>query len=251
VDGVMGTPDIVEELFIVNGLVKSRGGPGFLDEKVVLGCMNRGGLAGASFEMDDRFTSFTAERIHKLRLDGAKTMFRLEETEESSLRTIESNAQAITHLNRYGIPVFVEPLPVKKEDGKYKVQKKADPLIRTIGVASALGDSSMNLWLKIPYCEGYETVARATTLPLLMLGGESSGDPSRVLEEFTKGMRAGKNVRGALVGRNVTFPGDDDPRAVASAIHGIVQKGFTVAEALEHLSAVRGKEMNALSRYFG
>jgi DhnA family fructose-bisphosphate aldolase class Ia len=250
VDGIMGTTDIIEELFIVNHLVKQKGGPDFLSKKVMVGCMNRGGLSGATFEMDDRLTSFTAERIHHLELDAAKTMFRLEDTEEQSLQTIEYNVQAINQLNQYGIPVFVEPLPVKKEDGKYKVQKKAEPLIKTIGVASALGNSSMNLWLKIPYCEGYDRVVRATTLPLLMLGGESSGDPTGIIQDFANGMTAGKNVRGALVGRNVTFPGNDDPRAVASAIHGVVHKGWRAAQAVEHLLQVRGQEMNALCQYF-
>ncbi|MEW5979084.1 MAG: aldolase [Acidobacteriota bacterium] len=251
VDGIMGTTDIIEELLIVNYLLKQKGGAGFLDNKVILGCMNRGGLAGTSFEMDDRFTSFTAERIHKMRLDGAKTMVRIEDSEEYSLRTIEYNVQAINQLNHFGIPAFVEPLPAKKEDGKYKVQKKADALIKIMGVASALGDSSTGLWLKIPYCDGYERVARATSLPILMLGGESTGDPTGVIQEFSKGMQAGKNVRGALVGRNVTFPGNDDPRAVAGAIHRIVHEGFTAEQAVDHLMAVRGQEMDALTRYLG
>ena len=249
VDGIMGTTDIIEELFIVNYLVKQNGGPDFLSEKVIVGSMNRGGLAGASFEMDDPLTSFTAERIYRLGLDAAKTMFRVEDTEEQSLRTIQYNVQAINQLNQYGIPIFIEPLPIKKEDGKYKVQKKAEALIRTIGVASALGDSSLNVWLKIPYCEGYEKVVRATTLPLLMLGGESSGDPTGVIQDFANGMKAGGNVRGALVGRNVTFPGDDDPRAVASAVNGVVHKGWSAPEALERLLHIRGQDMNALRQF--
>jgi len=77
-DGMMGTTDIVEDLLIVNYLLKQHGGKSFLDDKVLMGCMNRGGLAEASFEMDDRFTSFTAGSIHALRLDGAKMMFRLD-----------------------------------------------------------------------------------------------------------------------------------------------------------------------------
>ena len=47
VNGVMGTTDIIEDLFIVNYLVKKQVVPSFLDEKVILGSMNRGGLAGA------------------------------------------------------------------------------------------------------------------------------------------------------------------------------------------------------------
>ena len=46
VDGVLGTADIVEDLLLL----------GALEDKVVIGSMNRGGLAGTVFEIDDRFT---------------------------------------------------------------------------------------------------------------------------------------------------------------------------------------------------
>jgi hypothetical protein len=52
VDGVLGTPDLVEDLLLL----------GALDDKVVIGSMNRGGLAGSAFELDDRFTVSTAGR---------------------------------------------------------------------------------------------------------------------------------------------------------------------------------------------
>ena len=39
VDGVLGTPDIIEDLALL----------GLLDDKIVVGSMNRGGLKGASF----------------------------------------------------------------------------------------------------------------------------------------------------------------------------------------------------------
>ena len=94
-DGVMGTTDMIEDLFIVNYLVRQGGGPSFLDEKVILGCMNRGGLAGTTFEMDDRMTSFTAESIARLGLDGAKIMFRLELDNPDSLATIDYCAKAV------------------------------------------------------------------------------------------------------------------------------------------------------------
>ena len=96
----------------------------------------------------------------------------------------------------------------------------------------ALGDSSRYLWLKLPYCESYELVARATTLPILLLGGESAGDPSGFLREVAAGMAAGANVRGALVGRNVLYPGDDDPLAVAEAVGAIIHQGWTVDQAV-------------------
>lgn len=248
-DGVMGPTDIIEDLFIVNYLVKQGGGPGFLDEKVMLGCMNRGGLASVVFEMDDRMTSFTADSIAQLRLDGAKMMFRLDDNDDRSLYTIEYCAQAISEMNTYGLPSFLEPLPVELKDGKYATKKNAEDLAKTAGVAAALGDSSANLWLKLPYCERYEIVSRSVTLPILMLGGESKGDPTPMLAEFAAGMRAGGNIRGALVGRNILYPGNDDPLATAEAVYKIVHQGYTAEQAADYIMANRGKDMDGLTQW--
>src|SRR5207247_5514172 len=65
-DGVVATPDVLEELLILSHLERKRAGEGFLDRRVLVGSMNRGGLAGTAFEMDDAFTSMTAERIAEL-----------------------------------------------------------------------------------------------------------------------------------------------------------------------------------------
>src|SRR5437773_10186161 len=96
-----------------------------------------------------------------------------------------------------------------KNNDSYRVVKTAEALAKIVSVASALGDSSRYLWLKLPYCESYEVVARSTTLPILLLGGESVGDPTAFLQDVAAGMSAGANVRGALVGRNVLYPGGD------------------------------------------
>ena len=248
-DGVMGPTDIIEDLFIVNYLIKQGGGPSFLDDKVILGCMNRGGLANVVFEMDDRMTSFTADSIAQLRLDGAKIMFRLEDNEDRSLSTIEYCAWAINEMNAYGLPTFLEPLPVELKNGKYEVIKTAEALAKTAGVAGALGDSSANLWLKLPYCENYEIVSRSVTEPILMLGGASKGDPTPMLNEFASGMAAGNNIRGALVGRNILYPGAEDPLATAEAVFKIVHQGYTAEQAAEYIMNNRGKDMDGLTKW--
>ena len=251
-DGVMGTPDIIEDLLIVNHLLKEAGGESFLDDKVILGCMNRGGLSGVVFEMDDTFTAFTAESIHALRLDGSKIMFRLELNSPESGKTIKYCADAITECNDYGITTFLEPLVVEKTETGYSNKKVAEDLIKVIGVASALGSTSTKTWLKIPYCENYELVAKATSLPCLMLGGASQDDPTPTISEFAQGIRAGASIRGALVGRNVHHPANgDDPLAIALAISGIVHKGFTAEEAIDYLMEQRGKNIDALTKYLG
>jgi DhnA family fructose-bisphosphate aldolase class Ia len=223
VDGVMATPDIVDDLLIADHLQLEAGEPSFLDGKVLLGCVNRGGLAGAVFELDDRVTAYTVEGLVEANLDGAKIMFRLDPGNPDSLRTMEYTAQVVTACHARHLPVFLEPLPVARVDGAYRVLKTAADLVRVVGVASALGTSSAGLWLKLPYAEGFAAVARATTLPILLLGGEASGDPAVFLGELREAMAAGSNVRGALVGRNVLYPGAGDPREAARAVDRIVR----------------------------
>jgi DhnA family fructose-bisphosphate aldolase class Ia len=129
--------------------------------------------------------------------------------------------------------------------------KTAAALARLAGVASALGDSSRLLWLKLPYCEDFAIVARATTLPILLLGGESAGDASVFLRQLDSAMKAGPNVRGALVGRNVLYPGSEDPRAIAEAAGGVVHAGWTADQASAAMAATRGSDMQLLLNVVG
>jgi DhnA family fructose-bisphosphate aldolase class Ia len=229
VDGVMATMDIIEDLLILHELL---GDHGLLKDKLLIASLNRGGLAGSSWEMNDPVTGASPDTCALWELDGAKILMRLCDDEPDSLKTMVATASAIRETNAFHIPMFLEPLPVAKTDKGYKVIKTAEALAKIVGVASALGDSSRYLWLKLPYCENYEIVARATTLPILLLGGESAGDPTAFLREVSAGMAAGANVRGALVGRNVLYPGDGDPLAVAEAVGGIVHHGWTVEQAM-------------------
>jgi len=242
VDGVMATMDIIEDLLILD----VSGRDGFLKDKLLIASLNRGGLAGSSWEMNDPMTGATPAACANWKLDGAKILMRICDDEPDSLKTMMASAAAITDLNALGVPTFLEPLPVVKSEKGYKVIKNAEALAKIVGVASALGDSSRLLWLKLPYCENYEVVARATTLPILLLGGESAGDPTGYLREVSAGMSAGTNVRGALVGRNVLYPGDDDPLAVAEAVGGIVHHGWQAEQALALAKDVMRKKESEL-----
>jgi DhnA family fructose-bisphosphate aldolase class Ia len=242
IDGFMSTPDLVEDLLILGGLIRERGGQGPLDERLLLGCMNRGGLPGSAWEMDDRFTGFTTRRMLVLGMDGGKFMVRIDPTDRGSLTTIEGCVRAINELAEAGLLSFLEPLPVVRENGAYKVVRTARALIDAVSVASSWGASSLYTWIKLPTCPEFERVVRATTLPIALLGGEAVGDARPVLEDLRRGMAAGANVRGAMIGRNVLYPGADDPRAVAAAVVSIVHEGGGVDEALQAMDAERGKE---------
>lgn len=236
VDGVMATMDILEDLLTIDGLSRESGGAPLLDGKLLIASLNRGGLAGSSWEMEDPITGPSPSACAAWRLDGVKLLLRICDTEPGSLKTMLACAAAITEANSVSLPVFLEPLPAVRTDQGFRVVKTAEALAATAGVASALGDSSRLLWLKLPYCEGYERVARATTLPILLLGGESHGGPLPFLEQIHAALQAGPNVRGALVGRNVLYPGDDDPLAVADAIGHIIHESWSVERAAEALA---------------
>jgi DhnA family fructose-bisphosphate aldolase class Ia len=251
VDGLLTTMDILEDLLIIHDLVKEAGGPPLLDNKVLIASMNRAGWLGGCWELDDPMSGPTAATCKEWGLDGAKILLRVCDEERDSLKTIMETARAITELNATGLPCFLESLPVVKTEKGYAVVKTADELARICGAAAALGDSARYLWLKLPYCEGYERVARATALPILLLGGEPVGDATPFLRELVAGLQAGPNVRGALVGRNALFPGDDDPLAVAEAVGGIIYKGWSVEQAVAAQAEARGMQMDWLSRYFG
>jgi DhnA family fructose-bisphosphate aldolase class Ia len=246
-DGVMGTPDIIEELLIISWLYRQKHGKSFLDDRIMIGTMNRGGLLGTAFEMDDSFTSYNTQKIVEQRLDGGKFMFRLYEEDRDCAKTMQDCSKAIDELNRAGLPAFFEALPVAKEGKGYPIRRDAESFVKMIGIATAMGDSSLNLWIKIPYCERYELVALSTTCPILMLGGPAKGNPIPTLIEFEQGLKAGSNVRGILAGRNIHFPGADDPAAVAQAAHQIVHKGQSVAEVSPLMKERREKNLAALA----
>lgn len=231
-DGVLASTDVMEELLLLNYLERRHGGPGFLDGRVLVGSMNRGGLARSAFEMEDLFTGFTARRLAELRLDGGKMLWRLDPHDPAAGRTMLACAQAINELRAHRLPAFLEPLPVDKRGDRYEVLRDAASLIRQCGIAAGLGESSAHLWLKLPYGERFDSVCGSTTLPILLLGGPAREDPAAAIADFSAGLRASPRVRGAVIGRNLLFPGDRDPFLMSRALTGLVHRGATLNEAL-------------------
>ena len=88
VDGVLASADILEELAFL----------GALNDKLAIGTMNRGGIIGASWELDDRLTSYDAEHIESMGLDGGKTLIRIDYSDPGVARTIETVAALSTKL---------------------------------------------------------------------------------------------------------------------------------------------------------
>ena len=86
----------------------------------------------------------------------------------------------------------------------------------------------------------------ATVLITTGLAMPRTGDPRPFLNELSAAMQTGHNVRGALVGRNVLFPAEEDPLVIAEAAGLIVHKGLSVEDALTTASSLRGRNMDFL-----
>jgi hypothetical protein len=194
VTGVLGTPDILEDLLLLDAL----------DGKVVFGSMNRGGLAGASWTLDDRFTGYDAPSIAASRFEGGKMLLRLDPNDARTAPTLEACAYAISELAERKLVALVEP---------FWSDTSAEGAMKAIGIASALGTTSAYTWLKVPVVEKMKRVLASSTLPMLVLGGAGPA----AFDAWEKALKS-PTVRGLVVGRSLLYPvGDDVAAAVDTA----------------------------------
>ncbi len=213
VDGVLGTPDIVEELL----LLPSSNGGSALDGKVVIGSMNRGGLAGASWEIDDRFTGYDAASIADCGLDGGKMLLRIVDDDPRTAPTLEACAHGVTELAARQLMAMVEPLPYARDSsGQLALLRDTAPNVRAVSVAAGLGVTSAWTWLKLPALAEPEAVLAASTLPALVLGGEPASDPAQDRAAWQRTL-ACPTARGLVVGRALLYPPDNEVRAAVEA----------------------------------
>jgi DhnA family fructose-bisphosphate aldolase class Ia len=211
VDGVLATADILEDLLLL----------GVLENKVVMGSMNRGGLAGATFEMDDRFTGHRAEDIARLRFDAGKLLVRIDYGDPGSLTTLESTARAIDAMAARQLPLFVEPFISRRVDGNVRNDLSAEAVTRSIAISAGLGGTSAYTWLKLPVTDDPDDMAQVletSTLPVVLLGGEVGGDQEGAYERWRKALRL-PTVQGMVVGRSLLYPaGGSVEEAVDTAV---------------------------------
>lgn len=211
VDGVLGTPDILEDLLVL----------GELEDKLAFGSMNRGGLQGASFELDDRFTAYDVPTLLRLGLDGGKMLARIDLADAGTARTLEHCGAAITALAAAGLPAMVEPFMSSRQGDRVVNDLTAAAVARSVGIASALGASSASTWLKLPVVDDMDRVMAATTLPTLLLGGDPSTSPDETYATWAKAL-ALPGVHGLVVGRALLFPLDGDVETAVDAAVALV-----------------------------
>jgi DhnA family fructose-bisphosphate aldolase class Ia len=217
VDGVLATADILDDLMLL----------GALEGKVVFSSMNRGGLAGAQFELDDRMTAGTASATAAARMNGGKMLCRIDLDDSGTVATLEACARAIDELASYGLIAMVEPFMSTRVDGKVRNDLRPDAVIKSVHIGQGLGSTSAYTWMKLPVVDEMDRVMESTTLPTLLLGGDPA-DPDQAIASWEKALGL-PSVRGLIVGRTLLYPADDDVSSAVATAVSMVRAGASVA----------------------
>ena len=215
VDGVLGTAEVLDDLALL----------GLLDDKVVVASMNRGGLRGACFEMDDRYTAIDAASASRIGADMTKTLVRIDLEDDRTAPTLEATARAVTESAAAGLPIMLEPFLSSRVEGKVVNDLSTDAVIHSVAIAAGLGGTSSHSWLKLPVVEDMERVMAATTLPTLLLGGDAGPDPDETFLRWEQAL-ALPGVRGLTVGRTLLYPPDGDVAAAVDTAARMVHPGL-------------------------
>lgn len=203
VTGVLATADILEDLLLL----------GVLDGKSVFGSMNRAGLAGSVFEIDDRFTGYDAETVAAMGFDGGKMLTRIALDDPATPSALENTAHAVDELNDRRLIAMVEPFLSGWHDGRVRNDLSPDAVIKSVTIASGLGRRTAYTWLKLPVVEDMERVLASSTLPAVLLGGEVK-DPGAAFASWGRALKC-PTAQGLTVGRSLLYPSDGD---VAGAV---------------------------------
>jgi DhnA family fructose-bisphosphate aldolase class Ia len=207
VDGVLATADILDDLLLL----------GALEDKVVFSSFNRGGLAGSSFELDDRMTGATAASTAAAKMNGGKMLCRIDLDDPGTVATLAACAQAVDELAANGLIAMLEPFMSSRVDGKVRNDLSADAVIKSVHIGQGLGSTSAYTWMKLPVVDEMDRVMESTTMPTLLLGGDPT-DPDEAFASWEKALSL-PAVRGLIVGRTLLYPPDDDVAgAVATAV---------------------------------
>lgn len=144
--------------------------------------------------------------------------------ESRSLELLSRTADAGT---RYGIPTL----------GVVAVGKQMERTEKFFQLATrVLAENGANI-VKSYYCEGFERVAAACPVPIVIAGGKKLPE----LEALEMAYRAiQEGAHGVDMGRNIFQ--SDCPAGMAQAIGTVVHQGFTPAQAYEVYQSVKHKE---------
>jgi DhnA family fructose-bisphosphate aldolase class Ia len=184
--------------------------------------LNRTGLAGSVFELDDRLVA-SVQRAASDGWTGVKHMTRIDLADPVTASALELLGQVLEEARGAGLEALVEPLVWR--DGR--VSRDPDDIVLAAVVAHDMGAPVVKVPVpSVPSgAERRRAVARIVAsvgVPVLFLGGprgEGGRDP--VLDEVRDVMDGG----GAGMAMGRTIYQDPDPAEMAALVAGLVHGG--------------------------
>lgn len=141
-------------------------------------------------------------------------------------RSLELLARTADAGGRYGIPTL----------GVVAVGKEMERTEKFFLLATrVLAENGANV-VKSYYCEGFERVAAACPVPIVIAGGKKLPE-AEALEMAYRAIRDG--ARGVDMGRNIFQ--SDSPAGMAQAIGKVVHEGYTPGQAYEVYQEVKSR----------
>jgi DhnA family fructose-bisphosphate aldolase class Ia len=209
-DGILASAQPLADL-VAGGAV----GPG---QRTYLS-VNRTGLAGSVFELDDRLVA-PLELATGAGYTGVKLMTRIDLTDPASAGGLELLGQVLAAAGRLGLDALIEPLSWKNGE----IDRSTGGIVYAAVVAHDLGAPL----IKVPVpgdaepgsdrIEAVRRVVDSVGVPVLFLGGPVRADRSVLLAELADAMAGG--AAGVAIGRGVYQ--DPDPAVMAKLVADVV-----------------------------
>jgi DhnA family fructose-bisphosphate aldolase class Ia len=181
--------------------------------------INRTGLAGSVFELDDRLVTSVA-RAAADGWSGVKHMTRIDVDHPLTASALELLGQVLDQSRQAGLEALVEPLVWDQG----RIRRDTDAIVKASIIAHDMGAPVLKVPVPavVPGAERQRAVARVVAsvgVPVLFLGGPvTAAGRAHVLAEVRDVMEGG----GAGMAMGRTIYQDPDPAEVAGQVHALV-----------------------------
>jgi DhnA family fructose-bisphosphate aldolase class Ia len=181
--------------------------------------INRTGLAGSTFELDDRLVA-SVPRAAADGWSGVKHMTRIDLEDPITASALELLGQVLEQASAAGLEALIEPLLWEKG----RIRRDTDAVVLATVIAHDMGAPVIKVPVPAvaPGAERQRAVARvvaSVSVPVLFLGGpRTAAGRAHVLDEVRDVMEGG----GAGMAMGRTIYQDPDPAEVAGLVHALV-----------------------------
>lgn len=183
--------------------------------------LNRTGLAGSAFELDDRLVA-SVDRADALGYTGVKHMTRIDLADPITAAALELLGQVVERAATLGLDALIEPLVWRDAT----IARDTDSIVLGAVIAHDMGAPV----LKVPVPDVpagaalQDAVARIVAsvgVPVLFLGGPSSPERGETFVDVVRDVMAGGGA-GMAVGRMVYQARSPSAvaRSIAEVVHG-------------------------------